>query len=156
MRNSTRIPRSGGPSRQGLLKIAGPRRGPRPTAPAVALRAVVGANLLGPAEQQLHVLVGDPNGRLRLHEQRRRRAPAGPLVTALVERVVDPGGRAVLRVLRDRRELPVGGAEDRLLEAQHRQRAGHAEQAREVLVRLLLPARGPDELVALREAGQAG
>jgi hypothetical protein len=64
--------------------------------------------LVRPAEQLGHVIVGEALRRGGLHEQSWRGSALGPGGAGLVEVVVDPGGRAVGGVLVDRVDLPVG------------------------------------------------
>src|SRR5688572_24765970 len=65
------------------------------------------AVLVREAQQQLDVIVGDADRRLRLDQERRCRAPLRPGKAGLVQVVVDPGGRPVAGVLVDRVDLPV-------------------------------------------------
>src|SRR3712207_9271323 len=78
----------------------------------------------------------DAGGRLGRHEQRRRRAPARPPLAALVQVVVDPRRGAVARVLVDRLELPVRGAEHRAAVEGEREIGRHTSelQSRQYLV----------------------
>src|SRR5689334_6415500 len=59
-----------------------------------------------PCLKGLDVSVDQPDVRLGRNQEGRRRAPCGPLVTALIEAVVDPGQRAA-RVFVESVELPV-------------------------------------------------
>ena len=101
--------------------------------------------------------VGQADVGLCRYEQGGGRPALGPLLAALVERVVDPGERPGARELVERLELPVSCAEPgAAAESQHREVGGQAQQQRQVVVGALLPARGPDQLVVLGQPQQAG
>src|SRR5271168_636921 len=75
-----------------------------------------------------------------------------------IERIVDPCQWPCAGVSVDRIELPMpvdrpAGASP-ALEAQERQTSGQAEQVRQVLLGLLLPAATPDQVEVLGEAQQ--
>src|SRR5215210_81814 len=104
--------------------------------------------LVGPAEQLGHVLVGQPFGRGRLHYER----GGGPLLcpgrAGLVDVVVDPGGGVGARVLVDGLDLPVGGAEDGAAVEDERGELAERQlkDERQVLIRTIFPAGGPHEV----------
>src|SRR5437773_6384155 len=78
-------------------------------------------------------------------------------MAALIEGVVDPGGRASRRVAVDRLDLPVRLPEDlQLVEAQGGEIPGKTEDERQVLVGPLLPSARPDELEMGRQTRQVG
>jgi hypothetical protein len=100
----------------------------------------------------VHALVPD-----RLDDQCGGGSAFCPRKTRFVHVVVDPGQRAVARVLGDRVDLPVRGPGAHApVERQVGQLPGEAEEVREVFVGGLLPTAGPHQLVAAGEALQVG
>jgi len=87
-------------------------------------------------------------------EQGRPQTALGPLVTAGVEVVVDPGDRPLAGEFLDRRQLPVGAA---AAGGDVEGKVGHfrqPEDLRQVEVGFVLPAAGPDQLEVLGEPQQ--
>ena len=89
--------------------------------------------------------------RLGRDQQGRLRPLPRPLVTALVEVVVDPGHRPALRVLVERPELPVGEPKRAAPSKVRWGSSGRPRMLRQVVVRFVLPAGRPDQLVVLGE-----
>ena len=116
------------------------------------------ASFVRPTKEKLDVLVVHALVRTRLDDQRRRRpgSSAQAWQDSSTLSSIQASGRSA-RVFADRLELPVGGAgTDPPVEAEAGQIAGKPQQVRQVFVGGLLPARRPDELVAVAPAAPDG
>src|SRR4051794_37104170 len=103
--------------------------------------------VLDPVLQCLHMEVQKAHVGLGRDEQGGGGALLGPLVTAGVEAVVDPGQGPRVGVFLESLELPVGGSKaSAAVECQIR-KLRHTEDPGQMVVGAVLPSAGPDQLV---------